>query len=104
MRAAIGAGAEVIAPIALHLRGPVRDHYLDWLAGARPELLEPTRRLYRGAYQPSAARDVLSERVRELVDKHGGRERRELAVVVAHVGAGAGRPRAGAARPPLTGR
>ena len=55
----------------------MRDHYLDWLAGARPELLEPTRRLYRGAYQPSAARDVLSERVRELVDKHGGRERRE---------------------------
>ena len=78
VRAAIGAGAEVIAPIALHLRGPVRDHYLDWLAGARPELLEPTRRLYRGAYQPSAARDALGERVRELVDKHGGRERRQV--------------------------
>ena len=37
-----------------------------------------TRRLYRGAYQTSAARDVLGERVRELVDKHGGRERREV--------------------------
>jgi DNA repair photolyase len=77
VRAAVAAGAEVIAPIALHLRGPVRDHYLEWLGRARPELLDPTRRLFRGAYQPSAERDALSERVRELVDRHGGRRRTE---------------------------
>ncbi len=38
VRAAVDAGATVIAPIALHLRGPLRDHYLGWLAEARPEL------------------------------------------------------------------
>jgi DNA repair photolyase len=73
VRAAVDAGAAVVAPIALHLRGPLRDHYLGWLAGARPELVEPTRRRYRGAYAPAAARDALSARVRELVAKHGGR-------------------------------
>jgi DNA repair photolyase len=77
VRAAVDAGAAVIAPIALHLRGPVRDHYLSWLAGARPELVGATRALFRGAYQPPAERDALSRRVRELVDKHGGRRRTE---------------------------
>jgi DNA repair photolyase len=77
VRAAVGAGAAVVAPIALHLRGPLRDHYLGWLAGARPELVEPTRRRYRGAYAPARDRDALSARVRELVDAHGGRGARE---------------------------
>ena len=72
VRAAVDAGATVIAPIALHLRGPLRDHYLGWLADARPELLADTRRRYRGAYAPAPERDALSARVRELVAKHGG--------------------------------
>ena len=75
VKAAVDAGATVIAPIALHLRGPLRDHYLGWLAGARPELLGETRRRYRGAYAPAAERDALSGRVRELVAKHGGGRR-----------------------------
>jgi DNA repair photolyase len=75
VRAAVDAGATVIAPIALHLRGPLRDHYLGWLAGARPELLADTRRRYRGAYAPASERDALSDRVRELVTKHGGGRR-----------------------------
>jgi DNA repair photolyase len=75
VRAAVDAGATVIAPIALHLRGPLRDHYLGWLAEARPELLAGTRRRYRGAYAPAPERDALSARVRELVAKHGGGRR-----------------------------
>jgi DNA repair photolyase len=77
VRAAVDAGARVIAPIALHLRGPLREHYLGWLAGARPDLVADARRRFRGAYQPAADRDALSQRVRELVDRHGGGRRRD---------------------------
>ena len=69
---AVDAGATVIAPIALHLRGPLRDHYLGWLAEARPELVAETRRRYRGAYAPPSERDALSARVRAMVAAHGG--------------------------------
>ena len=79
VRAAIDAGATVVSPIALHLRGPLREHYLGWLAGARPELLEPTRRRYRGAYAPASVRDDLGDRVRELVDRFGGVRRTDRA-------------------------
>jgi DNA repair photolyase len=72
VRAAIDAGATVVTPIALHLRGPLREHYLGWLAGARPELVDATRRRYRGAYAPAPVRDDLGRRVRELVDRFGG--------------------------------
>jgi DNA repair photolyase len=75
VRAAIDAGATVIAPIALHLRGPLRDHYLAWLADARPALVAATRRRYRGAYAPADERDALSRRVREMVARHGGGRR-----------------------------
>jgi DNA repair photolyase len=75
VRAAVDAGATVIAPIALHLRGPLRDHYLGWLGGARPDLVDATRRRYRGAYAPASERDALGARVRELVAKHGGARR-----------------------------
>jgi DNA repair photolyase len=79
VRAAVDAGAAVIAPIALHLRGPLREHYLGWLALARPELVEATRRRYRGAYAPPAERDALAQRVREMVDRYGGGSRRAAA-------------------------
>jgi DNA repair photolyase len=75
VEAAVDAGASVIAPIALHLRGPLRDHYLGWLANARPELVADTRRRYRGAYQPASERDALAERVRAMVAAHGGGRR-----------------------------
>ncbi len=79
VRAAVDAGAAVVTPIALHLRGPVRDHYLAWLEGTRPELVEATRRRYRGAYAPAAERDALAERVREMLERHGGAgERRDV--------------------------
>lgn len=71
VKAAVDAGATVIAPIALHLRGPLRDHYLGWLGEARPELVEATRRRYRGAYAPAADRDALARTVRELMEVHG---------------------------------
>ena len=72
VRAAIEAGATSISPIMLHLRQGVREHYLTWLRGARPELAAEIARRYRTAYGPAGERRDLTERVRRLVERHGG--------------------------------
>ncbi len=47
------AGAVSIATVALHLRPGVREHFMSWLEGARPELMALyLERFRRGAYQP----------------------------------------------------
>jgi len=59
------AGAVSISGIALHLRGEVRQIFMDWMKKARPELVERYRDLYkRGAYAPAGERERLSELVR----------------------------------------
>jgi len=59
------AGATSVTPIALHLRPGVREHYLGWLGGARPELVELHReRFGRRSYQPEADQ----QRIRDIVD------------------------------------
>jgi len=64
------AGAGHIGGIALHLRGEVRDVFMDWLRSYRPDLVERYERLYaRSAYAP---REV-QERMQRLV--RGGRGR-----------------------------
>jgi DNA repair photolyase len=79
VRAAVEAGATSVSGIGLHLRPGVRDHYMGWLAGARPELVAETERRYRGAYASPAERRALAERLRRLVERHGGLRRpREL--------------------------
>ena len=48
------AGAGHIGGIALHLRGEVRDVFMDWLRSYRPDLVERYERLYaRSAYAPA---------------------------------------------------
>ena len=48
------AGAVSIHGVALHLRGPMRAHYFDWLSGVRPDLSALYRsRFARGPYQES---------------------------------------------------
>ncbi len=50
--AAAAAGASSVSVIPLHLRRGVREHYLSWLEGARPDLLPLYRRRFAaGAYQ-----------------------------------------------------
>ncbi len=73
VRACVEAGAVSITPLLLHLRAGVREHYLRWLAGARPDLLERYAGLYPRAYAPAKTQDELAETVRELVAKYGGR-------------------------------
>ena len=73
VEACVGAGALSITPLLLHLRPGVREHYLDWLTGARPDLVERYRILYPGSYASSKTQDDLSGLVGELVARHGGR-------------------------------
>jgi DNA repair photolyase len=72
VEACADAGAISIRAVALHLRGTVREHYLNWLAGARPELVALHRARFRGnAYQVQAERDRVSEFVRVAAARCG---------------------------------
>jgi DNA repair photolyase len=73
VRACVDAGARSITPLMLHLRPGVREQYLGWLAGARPDLLSTHERLYPRAYAPRQAQDELARLVASLVSRHGGR-------------------------------
>jgi DNA repair photolyase len=73
VKACVEAGARFISPLLLHLRDGVREHYLSWLAGARPDLLERYHSLYPRAYAPTRTQDELSATVRAMVERHGGR-------------------------------
>jgi len=51
------AGTTGVGGICLHLRGPVRGIFMDWLRGYRPDLVPRYEELYaRGAYAPAAER------------------------------------------------
>ena len=59
------AGAVSIGGICLHLRGEVREVFMDWLRSYRPDLVPRYEALYaRGAYAPKAERERLSRLVR----------------------------------------
>jgi DNA repair photolyase len=59
------AGATSIGGVALHLRGEVRDVFMDWLATKRPDLVPRYKELYRrGAYAPPKERERLAQLVR----------------------------------------
>jgi DNA repair photolyase len=70
VRACVEAGARSISPVLLHLRPGVREHYLGWLRGHRPDLVERHEARYRRAYAPVADRSALGDTVRELVAAH----------------------------------
>jgi DNA repair photolyase len=62
---AAAAGATSIGGVALHLRGEVRQVFMDWLRTQRPDLVSRYEELYRrGAYVPQAERERLSRIVR----------------------------------------
>jgi DNA repair photolyase len=59
------AGAAYVTPIALHLRGEVRDVFFAWLAAQRPDLIERYERMYAGrAYLRPGERERLESLVR----------------------------------------
>jgi DNA repair photolyase len=59
------AGATSIGGVALHLRGEVRQVFMDWMRAQRPDLVPRYERLYRrGANAPAEERKRLSKMVR----------------------------------------
>jgi DNA repair photolyase len=61
LEAAIEAGATGIGGIALHLRGDVKQIYMDWLRAYRPDLVAHYEKLYaHGAYAPPEERRRLA--------------------------------------------
>jgi DNA repair photolyase len=65
LQGALHAGATHIGGVALHLRGGVKDVFMQWLRVQRPELVERYEELYRrGAYAPAEERRRLAGLVR----------------------------------------
>jgi DNA repair photolyase len=65
LQAAADAGAVGVSGIALHLRGEVREIFMEWLRSYRPDLVERYDSLYRrGAYAPREEQDRLRRLLR----------------------------------------
>jgi len=68
------AGARSIGGVALHLRGEVRQIFMDWLRTQRPDLVGRYEQLYRrGAYAPREERERLGRLVRRRGRSEGFR-------------------------------
>jgi DNA repair photolyase len=75
LQGAIDAGAKSIGGATLHLRGEVKDVFMDWLRAQRPELVSRYEDLYkRGAYAPADERRRLSRLVHLPGTKSGFRQ------------------------------
>jgi DNA repair photolyase len=74
LEAAAEAGAVGVSGIALHLRGEVRQIFMDWLCSYRPDLVERYEEVYRrGAYAPREEQDRL-RRLLRTTHSPAGRE------------------------------
>jgi DNA repair photolyase len=79
LQGAIDAGARSIGGVALHLRGEVKDVFMDWLRTQRPDLVERYEELYRhGAYAPGKERERLAGLVGRRGAMSGFRRQSEL--------------------------
>ena len=68
-RALVDAGVESAAPIVLHLRPGVKEHYLGWLADVRPDLLARYEQIYgRRSYAPKAVQAEITARFHAAFD------------------------------------
>jgi len=71
--ACVDAGAVSVTGIPLHLRQGVRQHFMDWLEGARPDLVPEYQRRYRGrAYLPAKDQEAVGDLVHGAVRRAGG--------------------------------
>jgi DNA repair photolyase len=72
------AGATSIGGIPLHLRGEVRDIFMEWLRSYRPDLVAHYEELYaRGAYVGKAERERISALLRRGPGRRSGPARRD---------------------------
>ncbi|TXN32481.1 Rv2578c family radical SAM protein [Lacisediminihabitans profunda] len=66
------AGATSVLYSALHLRPGVKAWFMQWLEGARPELVPQYRELYAaGPYAPKGYRRWLAAKIAPLIRAHG---------------------------------
>ena len=72
VEACLEAGAVSISPILLHLRPGVREVFMPWLEGYRPDLVERYRTLHAASYATPGARARLTQKVDDIVDRLGG--------------------------------
>ena len=73
VKGAAEAQARFISGSYLHLRGPLKDHYLGWVEQEYPHLMRHYRHVYgERSYAPAGMRKRLGGLVRHFVSKHGG--------------------------------
>ncbi len=66
VQGALDAGATSVGSGALHLRGELRRHFMEWLGDEQPELVQRYAELYAsGAYAPHEERERLAGLVRD---------------------------------------
>jgi DNA repair photolyase len=64
------AGADSVGGIGLHLKGEVREIFLDWLRSQRPDLVDRYEELYaRGAFLPGSERTRINRMLAEGLSK-----------------------------------
>ncbi len=68
---AANAGVDRAAPIVLHVRTSIRDHFVPWLESAYPELVPLYRELYGSrSYAPKAYQEAVAARFAALRERH----------------------------------
>ncbi len=70
--ACVEAGAVSVSPILLHLRPGVREVFMPWLEGYRPDLVARYGELYPSSYAAPGPRARLTQTVEDIVDRLGG--------------------------------
>jgi DNA repair photolyase len=102
LQLAADAGAKSVSGIALHLRGEVRQVFMEWLRSYRPDLVERYEELYaRSAYAPRAEQERLQALVRRAPNRPPSAFRRDRRNDYGRIGPTRDRPqRSPAATPP----
>ncbi len=64
-------GAQFVGCAVMHLDGGTRDHFMRWLGGAYPHLVDGYRHLYAGKHAPANYRAEVTQVVGMLKARHG---------------------------------
>jgi len=67
--ACLDAGAVSVTPVVLHLRPGVKEHFLDFMLDAKPEMADGLRSRYRGSYLPAVQRRRIASPVLRILSK-----------------------------------
>jgi DNA repair photolyase len=68
-------GAAFMGANVLYLKGGTKDHFMGFLAKEFPDMVDGYRRLYPGAYAPSAYATALRRLINSLQERHDVRRR-----------------------------